>query len=59
MTSLDPLKKIGPQVDAVAILHLAMSPQKARERTVDILGTLRIPEPALIASAIRIKCPAA
>ncbi|MFN3228165.1 MAG: ABC transporter ATP-binding protein, partial [Hyphomicrobiales bacterium] len=48
MTSLDPLKKIGPQVDAVAMLHLAMSQQKARERTVDILGTLRIPEPALI-----------
>jgi peptide/nickel transport system ATP-binding protein len=46
MTSLDPLQKIGPQVDAVAILHLKMTPAKARERTVDILGTLRIPEPA-------------
>ncbi|NOX39701.1 MAG: ABC transporter ATP-binding protein [Alphaproteobacteria bacterium] len=48
MTSLDPLQKIGPQVDAVAVLHLGMTSAQARARTVDILGTLRIPEPALI-----------
>lgn len=48
MTSLDPLKKIGTQVDAVAILHLGMTKKQARANTVDILGTLRIPEPALI-----------
>lgn len=48
MTSLDPLQKIGPQVDAVAVLHLGMTSAQARARTVEILGTLRIPEPALI-----------
>jgi oligopeptide/dipeptide ABC transporter ATP-binding protein len=48
MTSLDPLKRIGPQVDDVAILHLGMTRDQARARTRDILGTLRIPEPALI-----------
>ncbi|MDH5451849.1 MAG: ABC transporter ATP-binding protein [Paracoccaceae bacterium] len=48
MTSLDPLQKIGPQVDAVAELHLDMTATQARARTVEILGTLRIPEPALI-----------
>lgn len=48
MTSLDPLHKIGPQVDAVAVLHLGMTAAQARARTVDILGSLRIPEPALI-----------
>lgn len=48
MTSLDPLQKIGPQVDAVAMLHLGMSASQARARSVEILGTLRIPEPALI-----------
>ncbi|WP_053006159.1 ABC transporter ATP-binding protein [Kiloniella spongiae] len=48
MTSLDPLQKIGPQVDAVAVLHLSMNASEARTRTVEILGTLRIPEPALI-----------
>ena len=48
MTSLDPLQKIGPQVDAVTVLHLGMSAREARTRTVEILGTLRIPEPATI-----------
>jgi len=48
MTSLDPLKKIGPQVDEVARLHLGMDKAAARARTVKILGDLRIPEPALI-----------
>jgi oligopeptide/dipeptide ABC transporter ATP-binding protein len=48
MTSLDPLQKIGPQVDDVAKLHLGMTGAEARARTVEILGTLRIPEPALI-----------
>lgn len=48
MTSLDPLKKIGPQVDDVAKLHLDMTATQARARTVEILGTLRIPEPVLI-----------
>jgi oligopeptide/dipeptide ABC transporter ATP-binding protein len=48
MTSLDPLQKIGPQVDAVAVLHLNMTQKEARARTVEILGTLRIPEPATI-----------
>ncbi len=48
MTSLDPLQKIGPQVDAVAVLHLKMTHAQARARTVEILGTLRIPDAALI-----------
>ncbi len=48
MTSLDPLQKIGPQVDDVAKLHLGLSDKAARDRTEEILGTLRIPEPALI-----------
>jgi peptide/nickel transport system ATP-binding protein len=48
MTSLDPLQKIGPQVDDVSRLHLGKSEAEARARTVEILGTLRIPEPALI-----------
>ncbi len=48
MTSLDPLQKIGPQVDDVSRLHLGKTAAEARARTVEILGTLRIPEPALI-----------
>ncbi len=48
MTSLDPLKKIGPQVDVVSRLHLGLSKQAAMERTVSLLGELRIPEPKAI-----------
>ena len=48
MTSLDPLKKIGPQVDAVSRLHLDHDKLKAKARTIELLGDLRIPEPASI-----------
>ncbi len=48
MTSLDPMKKIGPQVDAVAILHLGLGKPAAKARTIALLGDLRIPEAASI-----------
>ena len=48
MTSLDPLKKIGPQVDAVSRLHLGLDKKGAKARTIELLGDLRIPEPASI-----------
>ena len=48
MTSLDPLKKIGPQVDAVSRLHLNLSKADAQARTVELLGDLRIPDPSRI-----------
>lgn len=59
MTSLDPLKKIGPQVDAVAILHLAMSPQRHASARSTSLARCVFPSRRSFASAIRIKCPAA
>ncbi|WP_164548625.1 ABC transporter ATP-binding protein [Mesorhizobium sp. M7D.F.Ca.US.005.01.1.1] len=48
MTSLDPLKKVGSQIDVVARLHLGLDKSAARNRTVELLGELRIPEPASI-----------
>jgi oligopeptide/dipeptide ABC transporter ATP-binding protein len=48
MTSLDPLQRIGPQVDVVARLHLGLDAHAARGRTEALLGDLRIPEPASI-----------
>jgi peptide/nickel transport system ATP-binding protein len=48
MTSLDPLKKIGPQIDVVARLHLGLDKKAAQARTVEMLGELRIPEPASV-----------
>ncbi len=48
MTSLDPLQKIGIQIDSVIELHLGFNATKARARTVELLHSLRIPEPSLI-----------
>lgn len=44
MTALDPVQRIGPQIDVVARMHLGMDATAARVRTVDILTQLRIPE---------------
>ncbi len=51
MTALDPVQRIGEQVDVVARLHLGLSKAAARARTLDLLGQLRIPEPAAVAEA--------
>ena len=48
MTSLDPLQKIGSQLDSVIKLHLGFTQAQARERTVELLDSLRIPDAALI-----------
>jgi peptide/nickel transport system ATP-binding protein len=51
MTALDPVQKIGAQVDVVSRLHLGLSGQAARARTIDLLTQLRIPEAAAICDA--------
>jgi len=51
MTVLDPVQKIGAQVDIVSRLHLKLSASAARARTVDLLTQLRIPEAAVICDA--------
>ena len=51
MTALDPVQKIGAQVDVVSRLHLRLSAKAARARTVDLLTQLRIPEAATICDA--------
>ncbi|MGB8811570.1 MAG: ABC transporter ATP-binding protein [Paracoccaceae bacterium] len=51
MTALDPVQRIGDQVDIVARLHLGMDKAAARGRTIDILTQLRIPEAAAICDA--------
>lgn len=48
MTALDPLQPIGEQVDVVARLHLGLTADVARSRTIEILTQLRIPEAATI-----------
>ena len=44
MTSLDPIVRIGEQIDQVSVLHLEMSAGAARQRSIDMLNQLRIPD---------------
>lgn len=45
MSSLNPVRRIGIQVTESMMLHLGMSKQDARERAVDLLREVGIPEP--------------
>jgi oligopeptide transport system ATP-binding protein len=45
MTSLDPTMKVGTQIEESLKKHLGMSRQRARERTVELLTLVGIPNP--------------
>ncbi|WP_237154746.1 ABC transporter ATP-binding protein [Oryzibacter oryziterrae] len=51
MTALDPLQRIGEQVDVVSRLHLGLPPHAARARTVELFRQMRIAAPEAIAEA--------
>ena len=51
MTALDPVQRVGDQVDVVGRLHLGLSKSAARARTIDLMAQLRIPEAAAVAEA--------
>ena len=51
MTALDPVQRVGDQVDVVSRLHLGLSKSAARARTIDLMAQLRIPEAAAVAEA--------
>ncbi|MBL8697595.1 MAG: ABC transporter ATP-binding protein [Alphaproteobacteria bacterium] len=48
MTSLDPLQRVGAQVDQVSRLHLKLGPAAARSRSIEIMDQLRIPRAATV-----------
>jgi len=48
MTSLDPILRIGVQVDEVSQLHLGLAAAAARARSIDIMQQLRIPDAATV-----------
>jgi oligopeptide/dipeptide ABC transporter ATP-binding protein len=48
MTSLDPLLRVGAQIDQVGVLHLGLSAQAARVRSIDLLQQLRIADAASV-----------
>jgi len=51
MTSLDPLVRIGAQIDQVSRLHLGLSKLAAKARSVELLQQLRIPDAESLHSA--------
>jgi len=51
MTALDPVQRIGEQVDVVSRLHLGLTRVEARTRTLELLTQLRIPDAPSVAEA--------
>ena len=51
MTALDPVQRIGAQIDVVSRLHLGLDRAAARARTLELMTQLRIPEAAAVAEA--------
>jgi len=48
MTSLDPVIRVGEQIDQMATLHLGLDAKAAQARSIEIMEKLRIPEAATI-----------
>lgn len=48
MTSLDPMVRVGPQVDQGARLHLGLDAGAARARTIELMARMRIPDAARV-----------
>ena len=48
MTSLDPIRTVGAQIDQVGRLHLGLSGEASRARSVELMEALRIPEAGLV-----------
>ncbi len=51
MTALDPVQRIGAQIDIVSRLHLGLNRAEARKRTLELMTQLRIPEAAAVAES--------
>ncbi|MEM7417740.1 MAG: ABC transporter ATP-binding protein [Gemmatimonadota bacterium] len=45
MTSLNPVHTVGAQISEVLVEHESVSPKEARDRAIDLLHTVGIPEP--------------
>lgn len=48
MTSLDPIIRIGAQIDQVSLLHLGLTAEAAKARSINLMEQLRIPDAATI-----------
>jgi oligopeptide transport system ATP-binding protein len=45
MTSLNPVLTIGEQIAEAVRLHLGLGPREARDRVIEMLGKVRLPQP--------------
>jgi peptide/nickel transport system ATP-binding protein len=50
MTSLDPIIRIGAQIDQVSMLHLGLTEKAAKARSIELMQQLRIPDAQTIYS---------
>lgn len=48
MTSLDPIRTVGSQIDQVGMLHRGQGAAAARQRSIEIMDQLRIPDAAIV-----------
>jgi len=48
MTSLDPMLRVGAQIDQVGLLHRGLSAAAARARSIELLTQMRIPDAATV-----------
>lgn len=48
MTSLDPILRVGAQIDQVGMLHQGLTAAAARDRSIELLTQLRIPDAATV-----------
>jgi oligopeptide/dipeptide ABC transporter ATP-binding protein len=48
MTSLDPITRVGEQIDQVSRFHMGLDRRAARARSIELMGQLKIPEPAAV-----------
>jgi len=48
-TALNPSRRIGAQIDEALVLHRALGKRERSGRVLDLLGRVRLPEPAMIA----------
>ncbi len=48
MTSLNPLMRVGPQIEEVLRIHTELPPPRRRELALELMGKVGLPEPELI-----------
>ena len=47
MTSLNPLMRVGPQIEEVLRLHSSLPAERRRELAIEVMGKVGLPEPEL------------